>query len=50
MTSADSPIIFIVDDDSRMRATMQRLLKTVGLQSESFATEVQRACLHCTNL
>ena len=38
MTSTDSPIVFIVDDDNRMRAAMQRLLKTVGLSSESFAT------------
>ena len=38
MTSADSPIVFIVDDDARMRAAMQRLLKTVALRSESFAT------------
>lgn len=38
MTAADTPIVFIVDDDDRMRAAMQRLLKTVGLHSESFAT------------
>jgi len=38
MTSADSPVVLIVDDDTRMRAAMQRLLKTVGLQSQSFAT------------
>jgi FixJ family two-component response regulator len=38
MTSADTPTVFIVDDDDRMRAAMQRLLKTVGLHSESFAT------------
>jgi len=38
MTSADTPTVFIVDDDARMRAAMQRLLKTVGLHSESFAT------------
>jgi len=38
MTSADTPTVFIVDDYGRMRAAMQRLLKTVGLQSESFAT------------
>jgi FixJ family two-component response regulator len=38
MTSADSPVVLIVDDDPRMRAAMQRLLKTVGLQSEAFAT------------
>ena len=38
MTSIDTPTVFIVDDDGRMRAAMQRLLKTVGLHSESFAT------------
>jgi FixJ family two-component response regulator len=38
MTSADTPTVFIVDDDGRMRAAMQRLLKTVGLHSESFAS------------
>jgi FixJ family two-component response regulator len=38
MTSTDSPIVFIVDDDARMRAAMQRLLRTVDLPSESFAT------------
>ena len=38
MTSADTPTVFIVDDDERMRAAMHRLLKTVGLHSESFAT------------
>ena len=30
--------MFIVDDDGRMRAAMQRLLKTVGLHTELFAT------------
>ena len=38
MTSADQAVVFIIDDDARMRAATQRLLKTVGLQSESFAT------------
>lgn len=38
MTSTDTPTVFIVDDDARMRAAMQRLLKSVGLHSESFAT------------
>ena len=32
MTSPDKATVFIVDDDDRMRAAMQRLLKTVGLQ------------------
>ena len=38
MTSAEKAIVFIVDDDDRMRAAMQRLLRTVGLNSEAFAT------------
>jgi len=38
MTPPATPTVFIVDDDDRMRAAMQRLLKTVGLHSESFAT------------
>ncbi len=38
MTFPDNPTVFIVDDDARMRAAMQRLLKTVGLYSESFST------------
>jgi FixJ family two-component response regulator len=38
MTSPDRATVFIVDDDDRMRAATQRLLKTVGLHSESFAT------------
>jgi len=41
MMSADTPTVFIVDDDDRMRAAMQRLLKTVGLHSESFATPLE---------
>jgi FixJ family two-component response regulator len=38
MISSDKATVFIVDDDDRMRAATQRLLKTVGLHSESFAT------------
>ena len=38
MTSSGQPTVLILDDDSRMRAAMQRLLKTDGLHSESFAT------------
>jgi FixJ family two-component response regulator len=38
MSSPDTPIVFIVDDDAGVRAAMQRLLKTVGLHSEPFAT------------
>ena len=38
MASADDATVFIIDDDARMRAAMQRLLKSVGLHAESFAT------------
>src|ERR1700743_1304763 len=38
MPSSERATVFIVDDDDRMRAATQRLLKTVGLHSESFAT------------
>ena len=38
MTFSDSPRVFIVDDDARMRAATQRLLKSIGLYSESFGT------------
>jgi FixJ family two-component response regulator len=38
MTSPVKATVFIVDDDDRMRAATQRLLKTVSLQSEGFAT------------
>jgi FixJ family two-component response regulator len=38
MTSPAKAIVFIVDDDDRMRAATQRLLKSVGLYAESFAT------------
>lgn len=38
MTDPDAPVVFIVDDDTGMRSAMQRLLKTVGLHSESFST------------
>jgi len=38
MSSPDNPTVFIVDDDAGTRAAMQRLLKAVGLHSESFAT------------
>ena len=38
MSSAGNATVFVIDDDSRMRAAMQRLLKSVGLRAESFAS------------
>lgn len=37
MNPADDAIVFVIDDDARMRAATQRLLKSVGLHVESFA-------------
>jgi len=37
MTSADTPLVFIVDDDTGMRGAMERLLESVGLRAETFA-------------
>jgi FixJ family two-component response regulator len=35
---ADTPTVFIIDDDSSVRIAIQGLLKSVGLRSESFAS------------
>jgi FixJ family two-component response regulator len=38
MSSGDHATVFVVDDDDQMRAAMQRLLKSVGLRAEAFAS------------
>jgi FixJ family two-component response regulator len=38
VSSARPSTIFIIDDDASIRASIQGLLKSVGLQSESFAS------------
>jgi FixJ family two-component response regulator len=38
MKSAGAPIVFIIDDDAGLRQSVQDLLESVGLRSESFAT------------
>ena len=38
MTLANDVTVFLIDDDARMRAALERLLKSVGLRAESFAT------------
>ncbi len=38
MTPPDAPLVFVVDDDARMRGAMMRLLESVCLRAESFAT------------
>ena len=36
--SSAAPLIFVIDDDPGVRAATQRVLKSVGLRSEGFAT------------
>ena len=38
MNAESSPSVFIIDDDAGVRASIQGLLKSVGLRSETFAT------------
>jgi len=38
MSPSANPTVFIVDDDPDVRASIQGLLKTVGLRSEAFAS------------
>src|SRR6202045_1774631 len=38
MTPANSSTVFVIDDDDLVRASIQGLLKSVGLRSETFGT------------
>jgi FixJ family two-component response regulator len=38
MTSAGAPTVFIIDDDASIRTSIQDLLESLGLRSESFET------------
>jgi FixJ family two-component response regulator len=38
MTSRSTPTVFVIDDDANVRASIQGLLKSVGLRSEIFET------------
>jgi FixJ family two-component response regulator len=38
MKPAEAPVVFVVDDDAGVRASVQGLLKSVGLRSEAFGT------------
>ena len=41
MTSAETPTIFVIDDDNSIRASIQGLLKSAGLHAECFETAEQ---------
>ena len=38
MTPTAAPTVFVVDDDDLVRASIQGMLKSVGLRSETFGT------------
>src|ERR1700757_5245072 len=38
MSTQDAPTVFIIDDDTGIRQSIQDLLESVGLHSESFAS------------
>src|SRR3984893_10822939 len=38
MTPAAAPMVFVIDDDALVRASIQGMLKSVGLRSEAFRT------------
>jgi FixJ family two-component response regulator len=38
MTPAAASTVFVIDDDDLVRASIQGMLKSVGLRSETFAT------------
>jgi len=38
MMSADSPKVFVIDDDASVRSAIQGMLKSVGLPSQTFGT------------
>src|SRR3984885_12478369 len=46
MTTGDTPTVFVVDDDELVRASIQGMLKSVGLRSETFGTP--QGFLHST--
>jgi FixJ family two-component response regulator len=44
MKPAGAPTVFVIDDDAAVRASIQGLLKSVGLRSESFGTAQDFLC------
>jgi FixJ family two-component response regulator len=44
MTPARAPNVFVIDDDVAVRVSIQGLLKSVGLRSESFGTAEEFLC------
>jgi FixJ family two-component response regulator len=44
MTPAAAPTVFVVDDDDLVRASIQGMLKSVGLHSETFGTAQEFLC------
>ena len=49
MSTQDVPTVFIVDDDTDVRESLQELLESVGLQSKSFGTAQEFLSNHRTD-
>jgi FixJ family two-component response regulator len=47
MTTTVDPTVFVIDDDDLVRAAIQGLLKSVGLQAQTFETTQQFLCRKC---
>jgi FixJ family two-component response regulator len=46
MKAADASTVFVIDDDASVRMSIQALLKSVGLRSESFASTQEFLARH----
>jgi FixJ family two-component response regulator len=44
MMTTDAPTVFVIDDDDLIRAAIKGMLKSVGLQAETFQTAQQFLC------
>jgi FixJ family two-component response regulator len=44
MTTRDGATVFVIDDDDLVRAAIQGMLRSVGLQAETFATPQEFLC------
>jgi FixJ family two-component response regulator len=44
MTTTGRPTVFVIDDDDLVRGAIQGMLKSVGLQAETFGTAQQFLC------
>src|SRR5579864_36393 len=49
MTAGNTPTVFVIDDDPSVRRSIEGLLKSVGLRSQSYASAQQFMCNSATD-